>query len=161
MTAQPESTNGRRIVTADETIVADVPCINCGYNLRGLNAEGRCPECGRSIPEMAKLARKELAIDRFKSGIPFLIWALAGLVPFVLAVVAAFSGSVPVTPCVMAFVLGTVNQLVVFVVTFGILRIPPRRHRWAVGSALAISGLSFALQLVLLILLLAAIARTA
>lgn len=27
----------------------DVPCLLCGYNLRGLRREGRCPECGTSI----------------------------------------------------------------------------------------------------------------
>lgn len=25
----------------------DVPCPDCGYNLRGLRLDGRCPECGR------------------------------------------------------------------------------------------------------------------
>lgn len=27
----------------------DMACIQCGYNLRGLNDEGRCPECGTPI----------------------------------------------------------------------------------------------------------------
>jgi hypothetical protein len=27
----------------------DIPCIHCGYNLRGLSEGGRCPECGTSI----------------------------------------------------------------------------------------------------------------
>ena len=27
----------------------DLPCIHCGYNLRGLATDGRCPECGTSI----------------------------------------------------------------------------------------------------------------
>lgn len=27
----------------------DLPCIHCGYNLRGLAPDGRCPECGTSI----------------------------------------------------------------------------------------------------------------
>ena len=27
----------------------DVPCVSCGYNLRGLHAEGNCPECGTEI----------------------------------------------------------------------------------------------------------------
>lgn len=32
----------------DETghVIVDVPCRNCGYNIRGLNASGACPECG-------------------------------------------------------------------------------------------------------------------
>ncbi len=31
------------------TVVAFVPCAPCGYDLRGLPADGRCPECGREI----------------------------------------------------------------------------------------------------------------
>jgi len=31
------------------TLVADVPCAKCDYNLRGLAAGGRCPECGESV----------------------------------------------------------------------------------------------------------------
>ncbi|HVS71670.1 MAG TPA: hypothetical protein VHQ47_10490 [Phycisphaerae bacterium] len=27
----------------------DVPCRACGYNLRGLSTDGRCPECGQGI----------------------------------------------------------------------------------------------------------------
>jgi hypothetical protein len=28
---------------------ADVPCLRCGYNLRGLTADGQCPECGHLV----------------------------------------------------------------------------------------------------------------
>lgn len=38
----PESLDGRRIV---ETL----PCVNCTYDLRGLEATGVCPECGVTI----------------------------------------------------------------------------------------------------------------
>lgn len=31
------------------TIDADIPCLSCGYNLRGLAEDGRCPECGTAI----------------------------------------------------------------------------------------------------------------
>jgi hypothetical protein len=27
----------------------DVPCLNCGYNLRGLPSDGACPECGAPV----------------------------------------------------------------------------------------------------------------
>src|SRR4051812_2088583 len=32
-------------VTPDNTIGIDVPCRRCGYNLRGLHLEAKCPEC--------------------------------------------------------------------------------------------------------------------
>jgi hypothetical protein len=33
----------------DATVLADTPCVSCGYNLRGLAAEGRCPECNTPL----------------------------------------------------------------------------------------------------------------
>jgi hypothetical protein len=30
------------------TLEQDIPCMECGYNLRGLDSSGRCPECGKS-----------------------------------------------------------------------------------------------------------------
>jgi hypothetical protein len=32
-----------------ETIEVDTACLHCGYNLRGLRADGLCPECGSPI----------------------------------------------------------------------------------------------------------------
>ncbi len=34
---------------AAEMLDRDVTCLNCGYNLRGINPAGTCPECGMSI----------------------------------------------------------------------------------------------------------------
>lgn len=31
------------------TVQTDIPCRKCGYNLRSLNAGGRCPECGSPV----------------------------------------------------------------------------------------------------------------
>ena len=31
------------------TVLADVPCRRCQYNLRGMPVEGRCPECGTPV----------------------------------------------------------------------------------------------------------------
>ena len=35
-----------------------VPCKGCGYDLRGLAAGGRCPECGRTIPNPPRRIRE-------------------------------------------------------------------------------------------------------
>src|SRR4051794_11063247 len=34
-----------------QTIQHDLPCLGCGYNLRGLRGEGQCPECGLPVAE--------------------------------------------------------------------------------------------------------------
>jgi predicted RNA-binding Zn-ribbon protein involved in translation (DUF1610 family) len=38
-------------VRQDETghLAQDTPCASCGYNLRGIALESRCPECGTSV----------------------------------------------------------------------------------------------------------------
>lgn len=38
-------------VDAAGVIIADVVCIGCEYNLRGLASEGKCPECGKAVAE--------------------------------------------------------------------------------------------------------------
>jgi len=43
--------NNRRSLPLDGQgrIDADVVCVHCGYNLRGLAADGVCSECGRKV----------------------------------------------------------------------------------------------------------------
>jgi hypothetical protein len=36
-------------VESQSSIDGDLPCLRCEYNLRGLPAEGNCPECGEQI----------------------------------------------------------------------------------------------------------------
>src|SRR5204863_7208209 len=36
-------------VSANPFLETDVPCAQCGYNLRTLRADGRCPECGSDV----------------------------------------------------------------------------------------------------------------
>lgn len=41
----------------------DVPCPDCGYNLRGLRLDGRCPECGRpTIDTFARPLRAKTGV---------------------------------------------------------------------------------------------------
>ncbi|MBI4719375.1 MAG: hypothetical protein HY763_16390 [Planctomycetes bacterium] len=78
-------------VQATDTLQAvqtDTSCTRCGYNLRGLDPQGRCPECGEAI---ALSLRGDLLayadpqwLARVRSGIGLLLWniVLAILVPF-------------------------------------------------------------------------------
>jgi hypothetical protein len=36
---------------ADPTVVSNIKCLQCGYNLRTLSESGNCPECGRRVSE--------------------------------------------------------------------------------------------------------------
>jgi hypothetical protein len=43
-------------------ITSDLPCLECGYNLRGLPRYGRCPECGVDVgPSVDRLNARTLA----------------------------------------------------------------------------------------------------
>ncbi len=42
------------------TVASKMPCFGCGYDLRALPLTGSCPECGRSLPQMAAAAERAL-----------------------------------------------------------------------------------------------------
>lgn len=45
---------------------SDVPCVHCGYNLRGLRPEGHCPECGVwiAVSVGAEVTRRSVGRER-------------------------------------------------------------------------------------------------
>jgi len=50
MVLQPDSAKPIQSSTID----SDLPCRQCGYNLRGLMGSGACPECGHAVAESAR-----------------------------------------------------------------------------------------------------------
>jgi uncharacterized repeat protein (TIGR04138 family) len=48
-------------MSKSQTIGTNVLCSNCAYNLRGLQYDGLCPECGESIANSFKVATSNLA----------------------------------------------------------------------------------------------------
>jgi len=77
-------------------IASDLPCLDCGYNLRGLARDGACPECGRSIADALRGGRLPFAdpawIDRVANGYG---WLAAGLLLSLLN--CQVSGAEPIT----------------------------------------------------------------
>lgn len=70
---------------AGHRIIADVPCRKCGYNLRTLHTDGRCPECNASAwpsltvpPELGKAYGPWLKRVRCGAWFLAIAWLLAG-----------------------------------------------------------------------------------
>ncbi len=85
-TPVPLDTSGR--------IDADLPCLGCGYNLRGLNPDGVCPECATPVgrSQYGNLLRYSNPdwVDQLASGMN---WLVASIVFGILAgIVAAVLG---------------------------------------------------------------------
>jgi hypothetical protein len=58
----------RRFFPPHATIIDDVPCVGCGYNLRGTRAAGRCPECGLDAgPSLYVLRKPKVVADAGRS----------------------------------------------------------------------------------------------
>jgi len=89
-----------RVEALDQETLAiheDVPCVGCGYNLRTLGLEARCPECARDVVD--SLARNELVLadlkwlKRVRSGVRLLLAGLIAIVGAFLAVIIIAAGS--------------------------------------------------------------------
>ncbi|MBN1342058.1 MAG: hypothetical protein JXQ73_05220 [Phycisphaerae bacterium] len=71
---QPES--GQRF----ESIDRDVPCVSCGYNLRGLARNHRCPECGVVVSASLRGDSLQFAeptwVSRMRLGAALACWGI-------------------------------------------------------------------------------------
>ena len=93
----------------NDTVECDVICAKCGYNVRGLDALDKCPECGWLVAESLN---KELPIHRertsdFRIGSAFLL-----ALPILVLVGFGFSWVLDPTP-LGAFVLVCLLLLVI------------------------------------------------
>ncbi len=71
-------------------IIEDTDCLECGYNLRGLRSDGRCPECGtavgRSLYGNFLRFAQPTYVRKLAGGVTLILWGM--LVSFVVAAVA-------------------------------------------------------------------------
>ena len=85
------STLARRAFAPQARVIEDLDCAGCGYNLRGLEAGSRCPECSRAVADSLYVLRQA---DRVASALRTLARAYAGLASVALLGVGAVLGSV-------------------------------------------------------------------
>jgi hypothetical protein len=84
------------------TLVAlDTPCCSCGYNLRGLNSDGLCPECATPIQSSLRRFRLRFADPQYLAalcnGLDLLRWCVVTmLIGFAIFAVITI-GDFPVT----------------------------------------------------------------
>jgi len=99
----------------DGRIDVDIACVSCGYNLRGLAPDGRCPECGTAIGRSTRGDYLRFCdpgwVETLASGMN---WIVAGLIlAFVLGLVAG--GAVGLTNRPAYAMIGIVGSLVALI----------------------------------------------
>ncbi|HYE61611.1 MAG TPA: hypothetical protein VD997_06420 [Phycisphaerales bacterium] len=79
----------------DGSITRDVPCLSCGYTLRGLSASSMCPECGTPASQSLMGGYLRFAgrdyLERLSGG---LLWVVLGLAVRLLGAIFLFVVSV-------------------------------------------------------------------
>jgi len=91
MTSVPPSVPG--LFDERGEIVVDHECKKCGYNLRGLREDGRCPECGTPIGlsttgDLLRFADPDW-VEKVARGLKIILWMiLVGLIAGILSVIA-------------------------------------------------------------------------
>jgi hypothetical protein len=74
----------------DGVVESDLRCLRCGYNLRGLSVDGRCPECGAGVRDATRGRSLYYAdatwVRYLAGGVRLILW---GVVVAALGVAAA------------------------------------------------------------------------
>jgi hypothetical protein len=95
-------------------VVADLSCRKCGYNLRGLNINGRCPECGTAVGYSAQGDLLRFCdpdwVETLRRGATFIIAGIAVIFLGVIvgiglgAAIGASGGGLAILPVLMAII---------------------------------------------------------
>lgn len=75
-------------------IVADVICIHCGHNLRGIRALGVCGECGKPAEESLYIFPKPRRVVEPLRGMATTCWIWVGLMVFVIVMALTFASCI-------------------------------------------------------------------
>src|SRR5688572_1575750 len=89
---------------------SDLPCHKCGYNLRGLALDGRCPECGTPVGTSARGELLRYAdpawVAKLVRGLRLILWGVLA------AIVAAAGGTCVFGETLLAEIVGFAGGLV-------------------------------------------------
>lgn len=107
---------------ATTAIAEDQACAHCGYNLRGLSLDGKCPECFTPVEQSLRGNLLKHAdpdwLDRLRFGTSLKLWNLViGLAVTIAAMVFAISGVLLSVPTLLTLVPGAVGLWASFVIT--------------------------------------------
>lgn len=101
----------------------DILCIGCGYNLRGLDAAGRCPECGLAISDSTHgdlLAFADARwLGKLKLGTSLKLWNIVISIfgSFIVGILIGVIGAPPQFIIVAAAIGGVLGLMATFSIT--------------------------------------------
>jgi hypothetical protein len=115
------------VPAADVFVTEDMLCVHCGYNVRGLPVDGRCPECGTPVSwslrgDLLRHADPEW-LDRLRLGTVLKLWNI--VLGIGLGIVGAILVSVGV-PQWMLLPLGVLGGVLGLCASFAITTQEPR-----------------------------------
>jgi hypothetical protein len=88
------------IIGEAHTVAQDVSCLRCGYNLRGLSSDSRCPECGSPVERSIQGDQLRFAdpnwLRTLRRGVAFMLWNL--LIIFAINVFAGVATTIVSAP---------------------------------------------------------------
>lgn len=119
------------LVDAAGTVARDTACRKCGYNLRGLRPETRCPECAAPVLETLQGNFLRFAsrpwCARIAAGVDWMLWAGVGVV---LATLLTFVQAVRIPTKPLIFLLQLAGYYGVWLCT------TPEPARFETGASL-------------------------
>lgn len=121
---EPIDTSANPVTTtaSSATVADDHACAHCGYNLRGLSSEGRCPECFTPVARSlhGNLLRYADAdwLERLRFATVVKLWNIALTLLFVIvATIVAGAGLPGVITIILSTVIGGIGVWASFMIT--------------------------------------------
>lgn len=147
----PDATESDLHLTLDRSgrLAQSLPCVRCGYDLRGLAPHGACPECGEEIARSAQSDRLRFAnanwVRRLVWGHWMMLWG--GILQ---GANVGYGFRTPHYELIFYLICWAVPAVAVIVGTFWLTstephaerRVPTRNARWALRAFIAFSLLA-------------------